>query len=180
MRGHLIVPVILASAAAWLDRAAAEPAYRAQQIIELFSSNASEPKHEEAETRGVCIGTERECRQERAPKLSTGFDLQVTFDYNSDDITDAAKQNLDEFARALQDPRLRARPFAIEGHTDAKGGSDYNMRLSQRRAGAVVRYLADKGVDGSKLRARGYGKSRPKTPDPYDGANRRVEARLAE
>ena len=45
----------------------------------------------------------------------------------------------------------------VEGHTDAKGSDKYNLTLSQRRANAVVRYLADKGVNPTKLEPRGFG-----------------------
>lgn len=179
MRRHLIVPVVLASAAAWTDPAAADPDYRAAQIIEMFAPAAA-PEPEEPATRGVCIGTQKDCRPQRARSASPGFDLMVSFGYKSDGLTAAAKRNLDEFARALQHPSLRSRRFAIEGHTDAKGGIAYNLRLSQRRADAVAAYLAGKGVDRAALRPRGFGKLRPRVADPYDGANRRVEARLAE
>jgi outer membrane protein OmpA-like peptidoglycan-associated protein len=54
------------------------------------------------------------------------------------------------------------------------------MTLSERRAQAVARYLTEHGVEGSKLKAKGYGKLKPKTPDPFDAANRRVETRLAD
>ena len=67
--------------------------------------------------------------------------------------------------------------IVIEGFTDASGSDDYNFALSKRRAYSVVRYLAEQGVDASKLKARGYGKMRPRTSDPYDPANRRVEVR---
>ena len=178
MRGHLIMPVVLVLAVGWSGPAGADPAYRAEQIIDLFASKSDS---EEAETRAVCIGTEKECRQpESKPKLSQGFDLQVTFDLNSNDLTESARQNLDEFAKALQDTRLRPHAFVVEGHTDARGSNKYNMALSERRAHAVVRYLTRHGIETSKLKPKGYGKLKPRTPDPYDAANRRVETRLAD
>ena len=59
-----------------------------------------------------------------------------------------------------------------------KGTDTYNMTLSERRAAAVVRYLADKGINVSKLESRGFGKSKPRASDPFDAANRRVETRF--
>ncbi len=46
-------------------------------------------------------------------------------------------------------------------HTDRHGPASYNLRLSQRRAEAVVRYLTELGIAPERLRAEGYGKSRP-------------------
>ena len=46
-------------------------------------------------------------------------------------------------------------------HTDRHGPAGYNLRLSQRRAEAVVRYLTELGIAPERLRAEGYGKSRP-------------------
>jgi len=73
------------------------------------------------------------------------FDLVVNFAYNSDTLTPSAKQNLDEFVKALRDPHLSTAALLVEGHTDAKGSEPYNLALSGRRAAAVVRYLGGKG-----------------------------------
>lgn len=152
------------------------PAYDANDIVGMFA-----PKAEEGETRGVCIGTERECKQPPSKaNLSQSFDLQVTFDLNSNNLTDTAKTNLNEFAKALDNAKLRPFTFLIEGHTDARGGSKYNLNLSERRADEVVKYLTDRGVDARKLKPKGYGKLRPKTPDPFEAANRRVETRISQ
>lgn len=71
------------------------------------------------------------------------------------------------------------RPFMIVGHTDNAGAVDYNMRLSQQRAGAVVAALAaDYAVDGARLILVGVGMSAPiATNASPDGRsqNRRVE-----
>ncbi len=154
--------------------AMADPSYRASDIIAHFA-----PQPSLGATRGLCIGTEAECaRAAPKPKPAGGFDLVVNFDFNSDVLTPAARQNLDEFAKALRDERLAARSFVVEGHTDAKGSEAYNTDLSQRRANAVLRYLRDNGVDTSRLVAKGYGESKPRARDPFDPVNRRVETRL--
>jgi outer membrane protein OmpA-like peptidoglycan-associated protein len=155
----------------------AEPAYKASEIVKHFT-----PSESLGSTRGLCIGTEAECNGGAAVSKPTrppeGFDLVVTFDYDSDVLTGQARENLDEFYRALRDPRLDHSSFIVEGHTDAKGTDRYNLILSQRRANAVVRYLAGKGISAAKLEPRGLGKSKPRTDDPFDAANRRVETRL--
>ncbi|MFI5295783.1 MAG: OmpA family protein [Thermodesulfovibrionales bacterium] len=68
----------------------------------------------------------------------------------------------------------------IEGHTDNIASAEYNMALSQRRAESVVNYLADKfGIERSRLRAKGYGLTRPIADNSTDEGkqkNRRIEA----
>ena len=175
---HLILPVMLGFTIGWSGIASAQPAYRADQIVNLF---APQPDPEEGENRAVCVGTEKECKQQQAKgHLAQSFDLQVTFELNSNSLTGNARQNLDEFAKALGDTRLSSHAFVVEGHTDARGGNAYNMNLSERRAKAVVKYLTEKGVASAKLKPKGYGKLKPKTPDPFEAANRRVETRVAE
>lgn len=66
----------------------------------------------------------------------------------------------------------------IEGHTDSKGADEYNRNLSQGRSQSVVDYLASQGIDSGRLKAQGYGESKPiDTNDTEDGRanNRRVE-----
>jgi outer membrane protein OmpA-like peptidoglycan-associated protein len=153
---------------------AADRAYTATDIVEHFA-----PKPRLGATRGLCIGTEEQCGQiAPKPRTSISFDLVVNFDHNSDVLTNSARANLDEFAKALKDDRLATAAFVVEGHTDGKGSDSYNLNLSERRARAVVRYLQEKDVDAAKLAPRGYGKAKPKAADPFDPVNRRVETRL--
>lgn len=66
----------------------------------------------------------------------------------------------------------------IHGHTDSKGGDDYNLNLSQGRSQSVVDYIVSQGIDSFRLAAHGYGESKPiDTNDTEDGRanNRRVE-----
>jgi outer membrane protein OmpA-like peptidoglycan-associated protein len=156
--------------------ASADPAYTAKEIVEHFA-----PGGQLGATRGICIGTETECGTEGADSTAAAvasYDLLITFDLDSDSLTNEAKENLNEFAKALQNPTLAAATFAVDGHTDARGTEDYNYGLSERRAQAVINYLSQLGVDASRLVAKGFGKTKPRTADPFDPVNRRVEARL--
>jgi hypothetical protein len=78
---------------------------------------------------------------------------------------------------ALASSELKGGTFIVAGHTDAKGGDTYNQGLSERRADAVKRFLAEKyGIEPANLLTVGYGKSRLKNAaDPMSGDNRRVE-----
>ena len=69
----------------------------------------------------------------------------------------------------------------IGGYTDNIGDDNYNMKLSKNRANAVMNYLIDKGIDKSRLRAKGYGETHPlATNDTDEGRaqNRRTEVKV--
>jgi outer membrane protein OmpA-like peptidoglycan-associated protein len=180
MTRYAIIPMVLAlSLAALASPANADPAYRKDDIIKHFV-----PRPDLGPTRGLCIGTEAECNAGGIAKPAAiqqsreAFDLVVTFDLNSDTLTEQAKANLMEFAKALKDPLLSAAAFSVEGHTDARGTDSYNLALSERRAAAVVQFLTEQGVPPGKLQAKGLGKAQPRVADVFDPANRRVETKL--
>lgn len=130
---------------------------------------------EQSKTRAICIGTESECEEKRKP---TGLDMLVTFELNSADLTDEARENLAVFAEALTDERLAKINFLVEGHTDARGTDQLNAELSEERAASVKAYLSELGVPTDRLTALGLGKSQPRTDDALDPENRRVELRI--
>jgi len=69
----------------------------------------------------------------------------------------------------------------IGGHTDAEGTAQRNLALSRRRACAAVSYLINKGIDGARLQAVGYGETRPVAPNDTAGnraKNRRIEVEI--
>lgn len=71
----------------------------------------------------------------------------------------------------------------VAGHTDSKGSDLYNLRLSQKRANAVLQYLTQNGVAPERLTAKGYGESQPKDTNETDlgrARNRRVEFTILE
>ena len=85
-------------------------------------------------------------------------DLEVLFEYNSARIAPAALATLTTLGRALTDARLAGDYFLIAGHTDAKGGADYNLRLSQQRAESVRDFLVREfRIDAKRLVAKGLG-----------------------
>ena len=71
--------------------------------------------------------------------------------------------------------------FAIEGHTDSSGRASSNLKLSQKRASAVRDYFVRKGVDASRLTAKGYGETAPEASNSTragQAQNRRVEIKV--
>jgi outer membrane protein OmpA-like peptidoglycan-associated protein len=107
------------------------------------------------------------------PKIA----LEIGFDYNSDVVGPNAVQALINLGVALSKDELKGSVFAISGHTDGKGGDQFNQDLSERRAEAVKRLLVKQfNLADNTLIAVGYGKSRLKnTADPLAGENRRVQ-----
>lgn len=108
-----------------------------------------------------------------APRPS--LSLLIQFDFNSARVKPESQQALANLAQALQSRELADARFAIEGHTDAKGRVDYNLKLSQQRADAVRNFLAQHGVTETRLAAVGKGASEPANEaDPLAPENRRV------
>ena len=105
------------------------------------------------------------------------IDLEITFDYNSANISAKSLPSVQALGRALTNQDLKGSTFVVAGHTDAAGGEDYNQGLSERRADAIKRYLVDKyGINGTDLVTVGYGKSKLKDPShPMADVNRRVQ-----
>ena len=85
------------------------------------------------------------------------LDLTIHFDFDSDKLKERSKPMLDNLATAMQNDRLNALKFRVEGHTDAKGSATYNETLSRRRADAVVAYLSQKGIHSGRLQPEGKG-----------------------
>jgi outer membrane protein OmpA-like peptidoglycan-associated protein len=101
----------------------------------------------------------------------------IYFDFNKADVKPESEPTLKEIAKLLQqDAKLK---LYVVGHTDNVGDFNYNMKLSQARADAVVKELVSKHkVDGTRLKPVGVGPAAPVTSnDTEDGKakNRRVE-----
>jgi len=112
--------------------------------------------------------------------LSKGVSVvleNVVFEQGSTELLESSKPELDNIARVMIDnPSLK---IEISGHTDNVGSYAANKSLSLKRAQAAVEYLISKGVDGSRLKAVGYGPDKPRASnDTEEGRmlNRRVEA----
>ncbi|HEU0032709.1 MAG TPA: OmpA family protein [Kofleriaceae bacterium] len=100
----------------------------------------------------------------------------IYFEYDKAIIKPQSYPILDAVAATLQgNPSIQL--IEIQGHTDERGNDAYNLDLSDRRAHAVEKYLADKGVDAKRLTAQGYGETQPLDRNHNEAAwakNRRV------
>lgn len=134
--------------------------------------------------RQVCITTlsaqkrAAEAATAAAPFRKERITIGIAFDNKQAVIKSTYHREIKKLADALlAHPDLKA---AIEGHTDNAGSRASNMKLSQKRAESVKRYLIEKfGIKASRLTAKGYGMSKPiATNKTAEGRkkNRRVEA----
>lgn len=100
----------------------------------------------------------------------------VYFDYDSFVVRAEARPVIEAHARFLQANKQRKAMLA--GHTDERGGREYNLALGQKRAEAVQRALVLLGVSDSQMEAVSYGKEKPADQGADEAAyakNRRVE-----
>ena len=131
-----------------------------------------------------------DCRKPRAGEqvdehgcaLDHNFILKgVKFEFDSDRLTQAAKEILNEVGETLKAyPEVNVE---VQGHTDYIGTDAYNLSLSEKRAIAVKTYLIGRGVDAKRMTPVGYGKTRPIDTNETEAGrenNRRVELKVQE
>ncbi len=104
--------------------------------------------------------------------------LAVFFETNSDRLEPRSIPDLENAVATLK--RVPTITGVIEGHTDSSGSDAYNLDLSERRARAVLAHLTSRGIDASRLEARGFGESQPEADNATAegrAQNRRVVLR---
>ena len=112
------------------------------------------------------------------PVVPITLDRVIYFDFDSYVVKDEFRPIVEAHAKLLKN-NPGAKEVA-EGHTDERGGSEYNLALGQKRAEAVVQQMKVLGVGDSQLEAVSYGKERPAVDGHDESAwakNRRVELR---
>jgi len=137
--------------------------------------------------------TEDECPDEAGPVSTKGCSLEkvisqvnlnakkILFDLGKSTIQAESLSILDNLAKVMIE-QLPDAKFYVDGHTDSKGSAVGNKALSTARAKMVVNYLISKGVDKSRLTARGFGEEQliiknEKTEEDYQ-TNRRVQIQI--
>lgn len=104
------------------------------------------------------------------------FFPDVNFDFNKSNLNNLGKARVKQMAALLES--TPAMNVVVEGHTDYKGSDDYNMKLGEKRAAAVIKELASLGVSEERLSPISYGESKPLYTEETDwarAANRRVQ-----
>jgi len=107
-------------------------------------------------------------------------ETSVHFGFNKDNLSKNAKEALDQLATDV--PNTKGYIITVEGGTDSVGNADYNYNLSERRADAVIQYLASQhNIPAHKIYLIGLGKDKPvesnKTSEGR-AKNRRVDVHL--
>jgi peptidoglycan-associated lipoprotein len=100
----------------------------------------------------------------------------IYFDYDSSAIKPEFQSALDAHAKFLN--ANKARKIALEGHTDERGGREYNLALGQKRSEAVRRALSLLGVNEVQMEAVSFGKEKPANAGSDESSwalNRRAE-----
>jgi peptidoglycan-associated lipoprotein len=100
----------------------------------------------------------------------------VYFDFDSYTIKDEYRPIVEAAAKQLS--ANRSKRMVVEGHTDERGGREYNLALGQKRAESVVKAMALLGVNDGQVEAVSFGKERPAVQGSDEAAwakNRRAE-----
>lgn len=127
---------------------------------------------------GVIVGANG-CPVEAAKKFcDKPAVIEISFDANKADVKSKFHADLDKLGNFMKEfPNSKG---TLEGHTDADGSKDANLKLSQARADSVRNYIVKKfGIDGSRITAKGYGSAKPVASNKNAAGkakNRRIEA----
>lgn len=113
-------------------------------------------------------------------KIGATFVLEnIFFDFDKATLLQQSYRELQQLLAILRDhPTMK---IEVRGHTDGHGSVDYNQRLSENRAKAVVDYLVLKGIDEKRLQYKGFGKTMPIDSNATEegrARNRRVEFKV--
>jgi len=154
------------------DDGCPDPDNDKDKVLDVEDMCPNEPGPTDKEPKG--------CPQKPALAVVTESEIRITeqihFEYNKAVIRPESFPVVDAVAEIMKKyPDLS---MEVQGHTDNKGGADYNKRLSDQRAAAVKKYLIEHGVAAGRLASHGYGLERPLVPNDSDNnraLNRRVQ-----
>lgn len=111
--------------------------------------------------------------------IAVSFDSGILFGFDSSELRPEARENLEKLSDILN--RDEDTILMIVGHTDSTGDSDYNVRLSERRAQSAASYMINQGLSDSRVQIEGRGENEPiadNTTESGQQENRRVEVAI--
>lgn len=117
-------------------------------------------------------------------ECNRGMVLDIKYEFDKDNLLSESMFDLDKLVRYLK--AHNQSKVELSSHTDSRGSNTYNMDLSQRRAQSAVNYIMSKGINRSRIVARGYGETILKNrcadgvncSEEEHQVNRRTEAKL--
>lgn len=100
----------------------------------------------------------------------------ILYDFDSANLTVSAKESLDTglYPIMIENPQII---IELSSHTDSKGSDAYNLKLSDERAQSVVKYMIEKGIMAKRLKAKGYGETKPIAPNTNEDGSDNPEGR---
>ena len=149
--------------------------FKVNELDEAALIDALTPPPSGVRTRSIMVQPKAKGAPGENPRAGAAS-VTITFATGSAEITPESRTALDVIARALSSNRLTRFGFAVEGHADPRGESDFNLRLSQARAESVVDYLVQRhSLAKDRLTPIGKGETELARPDvPAAPENRRV------
>ncbi|MDQ6769517.1 MAG: OmpA family protein, partial [Gemmatimonadota bacterium] len=112
------------------------------------AANEAAKLREEADRAAAAARSDADRAAQSRAQVNSTHTTPLRFEFDRSLLTDEALQLLDAKVAALQaNPSIRVR---IEGNADDSGSDEYNMALSQKRAGIAHRYLTERGIDGTR------------------------------
>ena len=170
--------VILEAREAEINRAKQEIENKTKKLKsteEQIKAEQARIKAEQEKTKKL----QQELAELHAKQTKRGLVLtlgDVLFETNKADLLPGAMRSIDKLANFLEDNPNRK--VLIEGHTDSRGSEAYNLKLSQKRADAVKQALISRGIESTRIIAKGYGEAYPVASNLTSAGrqqNRRVE-----
>ncbi len=160
-----------------IDRLAEQ---REQIRLQVRQTQAERAEHKAQEAQSKAERLQEELAQAQAQVKETARGIVLTlgdvlFEFDKAALLPGARHNLEPLAEFLREHAKRQ--LIIEGHTDNVGSSEYNEKLSLRRAQAVREYLIGHGIDRNRMTTAGYGERYPVASNNSEAGrqqNRRV------
>jgi outer membrane protein OmpA-like peptidoglycan-associated protein len=155
---------------------------RSEVRIDEVNAGVSEAKGSAAQAMSRAQEAEKAAKGKIIYTVTLSND-KVTFPVNRAEVSDDAKKLIDEAIAQLK-AENKGVFFEIEGHTDASGPDDFNMKLGEDRAEAVRNYLHDQhGIALNRMQVISYGKTKPAADNNTKenrAQNRRVVIKVLE
>jgi|SRR5690349_3060819 peptidoglycan-associated lipoprotein len=154
----LVAPILLLLTVAACGHA--PPNTTPSPVSQANTAPTASPSQPETPRRGgdgaILAG---ETRDRELATARAALTQAIYFDFDSATIRDDQRTALENKIPVLsRNPALRVR---VEGNTDERGSSEYNIALGMRRAAQAKRFLTDRGIDASRIDVISYGEERP-------------------